>query len=126
MLKIEELSYMNKDLLEIGCPVGTANMVMQGKWKFAIMNFLLKDTMRFGELNRAIPNIRQGYLTQQLRELEKDGIVHREVYKEVPPKVEYSLTEIGREFLPVTQAMAVWGEKYIQLLKESVEAEEKK
>jgi len=117
---------MNKDLLEIGCPVGTANMVMQGKWKFAIMNFLLKGTMRFGELNRAIPNIRQGYLTQQLRELEKDGIVHREVYKEVPPKVEYSLTEIGREFLPVTQAMTVWGDKYIEMLKETVASDEKK
>lgn len=83
------------------------------------MNFLSQGTMRFGELHRAMPNIRQGYLTQQLRELEKDGIVHREVYKEVPPKVEYSLTKIGKEFLPVTQAMSVWGEKYIELLKET-------
>lgn len=117
---------MDKTLLEIGCPVGTANMIMQGKWKFAIMNFLLKETLRFGELHRKIPNIRQGYLTQQLRELEKAGIVHREVYKEVPPKVEYSLTEIGQEFLPVTLAMAEWGSKYIELLEEFVEKDNNK
>jgi len=115
---------MNKELLKIGCPVGTTNLVMQGKWKFAIINFLSKKTYRFGELHRELPNIRQGYLTQQLRELEKDGIVHREVYKEVPPKVEYSLTEIGREFLPVTEAMGVWGEKYIKLLRETFENED--
>lgn len=80
--------------------------------------------MRFGELHRAMPNIRQGYLTQQLRELEKDGLVHREVYKQVPPKVEYSLTEIGREFLPVTKAMDEWGKKYIELLRQTFENEE--
>lgn len=112
---------MNKDLLEIGCNVGIANLVMQGKWKFAIVNFLSKKTMRFGELGRELPNIRQGYLTQQLRELEKDGLVHREVYKEVPPKVEYSLTEIGREFLPVTKAMEEWGAKYKELLEASLD-----
>ncbi|WP_432666562.1 helix-turn-helix domain-containing protein [Wukongibacter baidiensis] len=116
---------MNKDLLKMGCSVGIANVVMQGKWKFAIIHFLSKGTMRFGEIHRALPNIRQGYLTQQLRELEKDGIVHREVYKQVPPKVEYSLTEIGREFLSVTEAMDEWGKKYIKLLQETVEAEDK-
>ncbi len=115
---------MNKDLLEVGCSVGIANLVMQGKWKFAIMHFLSEGTMRFGELHRALPNIRQGYLAQQLRELEKDGIVHREVYKQVPPKVEYSLTEIGREFLPVTQAMEEWGKKYIKLLQKAFESED--
>lgn len=115
---------MNKELLKVGCNVGVANLVMQGKWKFAIMNFLSQKTMRFGELHRALPNIRQGYLTQQLRELEEDGIVHREVYKQVPPKVEYSLTEIGREFLPVTQAMNEWGGKYNELLRQTFENEE--
>ncbi|WP_276576006.1 winged helix-turn-helix transcriptional regulator [Oceanirhabdus seepicola] len=110
---------MNKDLLEMGCSVGITNMVMQGKWKFAIIHFLSEGPIRFGELHRALPNIRQGYLTQQLRELEKDGIVHREVYKQVPPKVEYSLTEIGLEFLPVTQAMEEWGKKYIKLLQQT-------
>lgn len=114
---------MNKDLLKINCTVGVTNLVMQGKWKLAIMHFLSEETMRFGELHRAMPNIRQGYLTQQLRELEKDGLVHREVYKQVPPKVEYSLTEIGREFLPVTKAMDEWGKKYIELLRQTFENE---
>jgi DNA-binding HxlR family transcriptional regulator len=114
---------MNKDLLKIGCNVGVVNMVMQGKWKFAIINFLSKGTIRFGELSRALPNIRQGYLTQQLRELERDGLVHREVYKQVPPKVEYSLTDLGRDFLPVTEAMAVWGKKYNAVLREEFKDE---
>lgn len=112
---------MNRNLLEIKCNVGVANVVMQGKWKFAIIHFLSQKTMRFGELHRVLPNIRQGYLTQKLRELENDGLVHREVYKEVPPKVEYSLTDIGREFLPVTQAMEEWGKKYNELLLQTFE-----
>lgn len=114
---------MNKEYLKIGCDVGVVNMVMQGKWKFAILNFLSQGTIRFGELSRALPNIRQGYLTQQLRELESDGFVHREVYKQVPPKVEYSLTDLGREFLPVIDAMAVFGKKYNALLREEFESE---
>jgi len=114
---------MNKELLKIGCNVGVANVVMQGKWKFAIINFLSKGPMRFGELGRALPNIRQGYLTQQLRELESDGLVHREVYRQVPPKVEYSLTEIGIDFLPVTEAMFEWGKKYNEVLKETFKDE---
>lgn len=121
MLKIKELKKLNRDLLEIKCNVGVANVVMQGKWKFAIIHFLSQKTMRFGELHRALPNIRQGYLTQKLRELENDGLVHREVYKEVPPKVEYSLTDIGREFLPVTRAMEEWGKKYNELLRQTFE-----
>ena len=114
---------MNKEYLKIGCNVGVVNMVMQGKWKFAIVNYLAKGTVRFGELSRALPNIRQGYLTQQLRELERDGLVHREVYKQVPPKVEYSLTDLGREFSPITEAMAVFGEKYNALLREEFKEE---
>jgi DNA-binding HxlR family transcriptional regulator len=121
MFKIKELNRLNRDLLEIKCNVGVANVVMQGKWKFAIIHFLSQKTMRFGELHRALPNIRQGYLTQKLRELENDGLVHREVYKEVPPRVEYSLTHIGREFLPVTQAMEKWGKKYNELLRQTFE-----
>lgn len=115
---------MNKDLLEIKCNVGVANVVMQGKWKFAIIHFLTQGTMRFGELNRALPTIRQGYLTQMLRQLEEDGLVHREVYREVPPRVEYSLTDIGRDFLPVTQAMEEWGKKYNALLRKTFGEEE--
>ncbi|MDP4164830.1 MAG: helix-turn-helix domain-containing protein, partial [Bacillota bacterium] len=73
------------------CPVGIAQKVISGKWKIVII-YLLKDgVLRFNELQRIIPDIRRAYLTQQLRELEVDGLVHREVYKVVPPKVEYSL-----------------------------------
>ncbi|WP_315080927.1 winged helix-turn-helix transcriptional regulator [uncultured Clostridium sp.] len=77
---------------------------------------LRKGVKRFGELQRALPDIRQSTLTQQLRELEQDGIVHREVYKEVPPKVEYSLTEIGKRFLKVTEAMIEWSNEYIECI----------
>jgi len=107
---------VNENMLDVKCNVGVTQRIMQGKWKLAIMYFLADKTYRFGELHRAMPNIRQGYLTQQLRELESDGVVHREVYKQVPPKVEYSLTPIGREFLPVIVEMEKWGGKYIELL----------
>lgn len=91
---------------------------MAGKWKLVII-WLLKDgAKRFNELQRALPNIRQGYLTQQLRELERDGIVHREVYNVVPPKVEYSLTKLGNSFLEVMNKMYEWGEEYMKIIQE--------
>lgn len=105
-----------KELLEIGCPIGVTQNIMAGKWKLVIV-WLLKDGVkRFSELQRALPRIRQGYLTQQLRELERDGLVHREVYNVVPPKVEYSLTEIGSGFLEVMNKMYEWGEEYIKII----------
>lgn len=106
---------IRKELLEIKCPIGITQNIMAGKWKLVII-WLLKDgEKRFNELQKALPDIRQGYLTQQLRELERDGLVHREVYHVVPPKVEYSLTEIGTRFLGVMHKMYEWGEDYIQL-----------
>lgn len=81
--------------------------------------FILKDGVkRFNELQRNIPNIRQGYLTQQLRELEQDGLIHREVYKAVPPKVEYSLTDMGQKFLPVIDKMYEFGMEYMKFIRE--------
>ncbi len=94
------------------CPVTATISVIGGKWKSIILWILFQETRRFSELKRMIPKITQKMLTQQLRELERDGIVHREVYPVVPPKVEYSLTAHGRSLAPILQAMADWGETH--------------
>lgn len=92
------------------CPVTRAVQVIGGKWKLSIVFHLMGGTRRFGELRRLIPGVTQQMLTSQLRELEADGIVHRKVYAEVPPKVEYSLTEVGQELKAVTRHLEKWGE----------------
>lgn len=110
---------MNKDFLQFSCNTGITHQIVHGKWKLVILRILSTKTLRFGELHRAFPvDVRQGYMTKQLKELERDGLVHREVYKQVPPKVEYSLTEMGRDFIPILQAMEVWGAKYRKRLEE--------
>lgn len=84
-----------------------------GKWKPIILYHLAQEkVMRFGELGRSLPDITQRMLTKQLRELEADALIHREVYKEVPPKVEYSLTELGHELIPIFLDLRQWGMKY--------------
>ncbi|MHB1128286.1 MAG: winged helix-turn-helix transcriptional regulator [Bacillota bacterium] len=95
------------------CPVAVVQDVISGKWKIIILWQLRQKTRRFNELQKLLPDISQGILTQQLRELERDGLVHREVYKEVPPKVEYSLTKIGESFIPVLDVIAEWANFYI-------------
>lgn len=95
------------------CPITATVDVLGGKWKPLIVFMLLDATLRFGELRRALPGITQQMLTAQLRELERDGVVHREVYREVPPKVEYSLTPLGKELQPVIDQMAKWAERYL-------------
>ena len=94
------------------CPVNTTLDIIGGKWKVLILYHLLPETRRFNELQRLLPEITQRMLTLQLRELEADGIVHREVYPQVPPKVEYSLTDFGRTLEPVIAAMHDWGAAY--------------
>lgn len=94
------------------CPVAKPQNMIAGKWKLTILWLLSNQTMRFNELQRLLPSISKGILTHQLRELEKDVLIHREVYKEVPPKVEYSLTELGRSFIPILKSIAEWGEQY--------------
>ncbi|MBY4603100.1 MULTISPECIES: transcriptional regulator HypR [Bacillus] len=98
--------YPNKE----GCPVEFTLDVIGGKWKGILFYHMIDGKKRFNEFRRICPNITQRMLTLQLRELEADGIVHREVYHQVPPKVEYSLTEFGRTLEPIVLQMKEWGE----------------
>ncbi|WP_165089818.1 winged helix-turn-helix transcriptional regulator [Neisseria yangbaofengii] len=95
-------------------PVVNTLNIIGGKWKVLILYYLSSDTRRFNELQRLLAGITQRMLTLQLRELENDGIVHREVYPQIPPKVEYSLTEFGKTLMPVIEAMHVWGGQYAE------------
>ncbi|MGW5385529.1 winged helix-turn-helix transcriptional regulator [Nocardia sp. NPDC003963] len=94
------------------CTVEAAMEVVGGKWKMAIVNHLFDGTLRFGELHRAIPSVTQRMLTRQLRELEADGLIRRTVYAEVPPKVEYDLTDLGASLRPIAELLESWGEHY--------------
>lgn len=105
------------------CPVEATLSVIGGKWKGIILYHLIGGTKRFNEFRRLYPRLTQFMLTLQLRELERDGIIHREVYKVVPPKVEYSLTEFGRTLEPIILAMKAWGEQ-LHHAKASVESEQ--
>ncbi len=87
------------------CPIQFTLTLMSGKWKPALIHILIGTPMRTGALMRALPGISQKMLTQRLRELEEDGLVHREVFPEVPPKVEYSLTERGKQLAPALIAL---------------------
>jgi DNA-binding HxlR family transcriptional regulator len=93
------------------CPVETTLDVIGGRWKVLVLHFLLDGAKRFGELTRALGGISARTLAKQLRELERDGVIHRRDFQEIPPKVEYSLTPIGRRLEPVLVAMAEWGQQ---------------
>jgi DNA-binding HxlR family transcriptional regulator len=99
------------------CPVIITQNIIGGKWKVAILWLLRENPKRFNELKKLLPKITQTMLTQQLRELESDGVVHRKIYHEIPPKVEYSLTPIGRKFLPIINIMGQWGNEYLEARK---------
>jgi DNA-binding HxlR family transcriptional regulator len=91
--------------------------VIGGKWKPIILYHLsLADAVRFGELRRGMHDVTERMLTRQLRELEADGLVHREVYREVPPRVEYSLTDMGASLIPILKQMQAWGVEYEKFL----------
>lgn len=100
---------------EEGCPVEYTLDVIGGKWKGVLLYHMIEGPKRFNEFRRICPAITQRMLTLQLRELEEDGVVHREVYQQVPPKVEYSLSEFGRTLVPIITEMKIWGEKYKKL-----------
>lgn len=92
------------------CPVQTCLNFISDKWKILIIRDLLTGTKRFNELKKSLAPITQKMLTQQLREMENDGLIHREVYPVVPPKVEYSLTPLGHSLEPVIETMKQWGQ----------------
>ena len=92
------------------CPVETTLTLIGDKWKVLILRDLMPGTKRFGELKKS--NVSQKVLTAQLRAMEENGLVHREVYAEVPPRVEYSLTELGKSLKPILDSMQAWGEAY--------------
>lgn len=94
------------------CPVEITLHLIGNKWKVLIIRDLLTGTKRFGELKKSLNNITQKVLTQNLREIEEKGLVHRKVYPEVPPKVEYSLTETGLSLKPILDSMVDWGNYY--------------
>ena len=94
------------------CPVETCLNFISDKWKILIIRDLMTGTKRFNELKRSLKPVTQKMLTQQLREIENDGLVSRKVYACVPPKVEYSLTEFGISLIPVINAMREWGDKF--------------
>lgn len=94
------------------CPVETTILLIGDKWKVLILRDLMPGTKRFGELKKSIGNVSQKVLTAQLRDMEKKGLVNRKVYAEVPPRVEYSLTELGRSLKPILDAMWNWGTEY--------------
>ena len=96
------------------CPVETTAQLIVSNWRLLIMRDLLDGTKRFGELKRSLGSISQKVLTSNLREMEERGLVERRVYPEVPPRVEYSLTEAGASLRPVIDAMRTWGVDYQQ------------
>lgn len=94
------------------CPVETTLTLISDKWKVLILRDLLPGTKRFGELKKSIGHVSQKVLTAQLRQMEQSGLVNRKVYAEMPPKVEYSLTDVGYSLKPILDAMWTWGEEY--------------
>lgn len=102
---------MNKNELP-ACPVETTLMLISDRWKILILRDLMNGTMRFGELKKSVGSISQKVLTANLRDMEERGLLNRKVYAEVPPKVEYTLTELGYSLKPVIDAMYRWGDSY--------------
>lgn len=99
-----------------GCSVEAAIGLIDGKWKsIALWHLLIDEVLRFGELRKKIPMVTANVLTRQLRELEEDGLIVRKVYAEVPPKVEYKLSELGKTLSPILESLNKWGEEHINL-----------
>ena len=96
------------------CPVETTLSLIGDKWKVLILRDLMPGTKRFGELKKSVGNVSQKVLTAQLRAMEESGLVHREVYAEVPPRVEYSLTELGNSLKPIFDSMWAWDKASLQ------------
>jgi len=100
------------------CPYATAQSLISGKWAVLILFYLEEGPIRFNELLRKMPKMTHATLSVQLKSLEENGLVRRVQYEDIPPRVEYSLTDIGRKFHPVVAAMEVWGKEYIARMQE--------
>ena len=109
------------EISQYRCTVAVTLEVIGGKWKSLILWHLSFKTLRFSQLQRRLSTVTQKMLTQQLRELEADGLVHREVFAEVPPRVEYSLTELGRSVVPILKMMCQWGKDYLEMNEEQAQ-----
>lgn len=109
---MESIFDKESDIME--CPVGGIIHIFRGKWMMPIVYYLSFGTLRFAELSRKVPYITESNLTKELRLLEKYGMVHREVYPVVPPKVEYSLTDKGEHLIPVMKAIEEFGRYYYE------------
>ena len=114
IIENQEVSLKEKHIFdENSCPVTATMKVLGGKWKLILINAIyFTSPARFGELKRSVVGITQSMLTSQLRELEDDGIITRKIYAEIPPRVEYTLTEFGLTLSPIIQSMADWGKQY--------------
>lgn len=99
------------------CPVTATLDLIGGRWKTLIIFHLNKNTRRFGEIAARMPNISRKVLTEQLKEMEKDGLITRKQYKEIPPRVEYSLTDLGKSLTPVIDGIAAWGHQHLMTQK---------
>lgn len=98
---------------DVQCPIAATMGYIGGRWKTIILYFLSSGTKRFGEIGARIPTISRKVLTQQLKELERDGLIVRKEYKEIPPRVEYALTDLGKSLSSVFKEMANWGKQYV-------------
>ncbi|MBL8964367.1 MAG: helix-turn-helix transcriptional regulator [Phycisphaeraceae bacterium] len=103
---------MAKSRKSVSCPVETTLRVIGGRWKVLALHYMLEETRRFSELQRLLGGISPRTLTKQLRELERDGVIRRKVYAEIPPRVEYSLSPLGKSLEPVLLSMGDWGEAF--------------
>ena len=104
---------MQQDLFGV-CPFATAQRLIQGKWAILILHHLSEGPTRFNELQRKMPKMTHATLSAQLKQLESEGLVVRTEYPQIPPKVEYTLSEIGEKFAPVLESIRVWGMEYIR------------
>lgn len=117
---------MNGKIKELpACSVETTLTLIGDKWKVLILRDLIPGTKRFGELKKSIGTVSQKVLTAQLRDMEENELVHREVYAEVPPRVECSLTDLGRSLQPILNSMVAWGEGYKKQYEASINSTEK-
>lgn len=104
-----------KSISEIPCPIVRTQRIISGKWKIILIYMLMEKEMRFNEILHTIPELTQSTLSKQLKELMASGLVQRTSYNEIPPRVEYSLTEKGKAFSIVTDAMSTWGNEHLDL-----------